>query len=226
MLLHDNTWPHTAQSSCSGISSGNCSTNHCTVWTWPLSLSLVPPPCNFPSIAELYGWQKVEMNGGKLAEHTGGSPLWGDTKVGTLINTTNVVIQQNSRKLLMMDILMSETCWAHKKWNKIASDIKLVFYSSTFPENLHTTNNRHYSYNWYALYMSTILANHLYMGSYTNDGERQDLLTAHPQHRFLFLGTITTALSLKIFETSPLILSIMMYLKTDMERLCWWLGQK
>ena len=38
---------------------------------------------------------------------------------------------QNSRKLLMMDIFMSETCWAHKKWNKIASDIKLVFYSST-----------------------------------------------------------------------------------------------
>jgi len=36
----------------------------------------------------------------------------------------------NSRKLLMMGILMSETCWAHKKWNKMASDIKLVFYSS------------------------------------------------------------------------------------------------
>jgi len=31
-------------------------------------------------------------------------------------NTTNVVIQQNSRKFLMMDILMSETCRAHKKW--------------------------------------------------------------------------------------------------------------
>ena len=46
-------------------------------------------------------------------------------------NTTNVVIQQNSRKLLMMDILMPEICWAYKKWNKIASDIKLVFYSST-----------------------------------------------------------------------------------------------
>jgi len=30
----------------------------------------------------------------------------------------------------MMDILMSETCWARKKWNKIASDIKLVCYSS------------------------------------------------------------------------------------------------
>ena len=46
-------------------------------------------------------------------------------------NTTNVAIQQNSRKLLMMDILMSETRWAHKKWNKITSDIKLIFYSST-----------------------------------------------------------------------------------------------
>ena len=34
-------------------------------------------------------------------------------------------------ELLMMDTLMSETCWAHKKWNKIASDIKLVFHSST-----------------------------------------------------------------------------------------------
>ena len=45
--------------------------------------------------------------------------------------TTNVVIQQHSRKFLMMDILISETCWAHKKWNKIASDIKLVFYCST-----------------------------------------------------------------------------------------------
>ena len=44
---------------------------------------------------------------------------------------TDVVIQQHSRKLLMMDILMSETCWTHKKWNKITSDIKLVFYSST-----------------------------------------------------------------------------------------------
>ena len=44
--------------------------------------------------------------------------------------TTDVVIQQHSRRLLKMDILMSETCWA-PKWNKIASDIKLVFHSST-----------------------------------------------------------------------------------------------
>jgi len=49
------------------------------------------------------------------------------------MDTTNktMIIQQNSCKLLMMDILMSKTCWAHKKWNRIASDIKLVFYSST-----------------------------------------------------------------------------------------------
>ena len=39
--------------------------------------------------------------------------------------------QDDSRKLLKMDILMSETCWAHNKWNKITSDIKLVFHSST-----------------------------------------------------------------------------------------------
>ena len=45
--------------------------------------------------------------------------------------TTDVVIHQHSRKLLMMDILMSETCWAPNKWNKIASDIELVFHSST-----------------------------------------------------------------------------------------------
>ena len=32
---------------------------------------------------------------------------------------------------LMMDISMSKTCGAQKKWNKLASDIKLVFYSST-----------------------------------------------------------------------------------------------
>ena len=74
---------------------------------------------------------------------------------------TTLVIQQNSCKLLMIDVLtlilltwriwwapnnsnrwqmgfnsafeglMSETCWAHKKWNKISSEIKLVFYSST-----------------------------------------------------------------------------------------------
>ena len=45
--------------------------------------------------------------------------------------TTDVVIHQHSCRLLKMDISMSETCWAHNKWNKIASDIKLVFHSSS-----------------------------------------------------------------------------------------------
>jgi len=45
--------------------------------------------------------------------------------------TTDAVIQQHSRKLLMMDVLMSKTCWVHKKWNKTASNINLVFYSSS-----------------------------------------------------------------------------------------------
>jgi len=49
-----------------------------------------------------------------------------------------MVIQQNSRKLVMMDILMSETRWVHKKWNKIASDMKLVFYSSTILRDVPT----------------------------------------------------------------------------------------
>ena len=48
-----------------------------------------------------------------------------------------------------MDILMSETCWAHNKWNKIASDIKLVFHSLTYLKStghrllygLHTLSN-------------------------------------------------------------------------------------
>ena len=50
---------------------------------------------------------------------------------GTENKTTDAIIHQRSRKLLKMDILMSETCWAHNKWNKIARDIKLVFHSST-----------------------------------------------------------------------------------------------
>jgi len=36
---------------------------------------------------------------------------------GTENKTSNVVIQQHSRKLLMMDMLMPEICWVHKKWN-------------------------------------------------------------------------------------------------------------
>jgi len=49
----------------------------------------------------------------------------------------------------MMDILMSETCWAHKKWNKIASDIKLVFYSSTITMMHGPTNIRNSDILWW-----------------------------------------------------------------------------
>jgi len=68
-------------------------------------------------------------------------------------NTTNVVIQQNSRELLMMDILMSETCRTHKKWNKIASHIKLVLYSSTILQFSFSL-----SYTWPKILLYTFLS--------------------------------------------------------------------
>ena len=71
------------------------------------------------------GWSGI-----RVAGFTRNQPHRNSNTHRTKNNTTNVVIQQNSRKLLVMDILMSETCWAHKKRNKIASDLKLVFYSS------------------------------------------------------------------------------------------------
>jgi len=37
--------------------------------------------------------------------------------------TTNVVITHHSRELLMMGIVMPETCWAYKKYNKITIGI-------------------------------------------------------------------------------------------------------
>jgi len=71
-----------------------------------------------------------------------------------------MVIQQNSRKRLMMDILMSETCWAHKKWNKIASDIKLVFYFSTTIILFHVMYKMHiicnYSYTYLFLFLRSV----------------------------------------------------------------------
>ena len=69
--------------------------------------------------------------------------------------TTDLVIQQHSRKLLTMDILISKTRWVHKKWNKIASDIKLVFYSSTITM-MHGPINIRFNEN--DCYLSQILA--------------------------------------------------------------------
>ena len=68
----------------------------------------------------------------------------------------DVVIYQHSRKLLKMDILMSETCWAHKKWSKTASDIKLVFHSSTItmmhgPINIRNVSVIYYTEPYYTV---------------------------------------------------------------------------
>ena len=70
-------------------------------------------------------------------------------------------------KLLMMDILMSETCGAHKKWNKIASDIKLVFHSSTITMMHGPVNIRdHFTFTFYQLLFKFIhfleFVHHLY----------------------------------------------------------------
>ena len=81
---------------------------------------------------------------------TPNQPHWNSNTRRTKKYTTNVVTQQNSRKLLMMDILMSETCWAHKKWNNIASDIQLVFYSST-ATMMHCQINIRFTYEFCCL---------------------------------------------------------------------------
>jgi len=72
-------------------------------------------------------------------------------------NTINVVIQQNSGKLLMMDILMSETCWAPKKWNKITRDIKLVFYSSAITMNDGRSNKHKFIYTFVIITFDFVL---------------------------------------------------------------------
>ena len=81
-------------------------------------------------IINVAGWNTTSCASACNTDTTPTQPHRNSNTHRTKNNTTNVVIQQNSRKLLMMDILMSETCWAHKKWNKIANDIKLDFYSS------------------------------------------------------------------------------------------------
>jgi len=64
-----------------------------------------------------------------------------------VVSQTHVVIQQHSRKPPMMDILISETCWVHKKRKTISSDIKLVFYFSTI-RYIITLSILHYWNDW------------------------------------------------------------------------------
>ena len=92
---------------------------------------------------------RLGLSGARVADCNTGTtqhqPHQSSNTQRTENNTTDVVIKQHSRKLLTMDILMSETCWAHKKWNKIASDIKLVFHSSTITM-LHGPINIRYTF--------------------------------------------------------------------------------
>ena len=97
-----------------------CDTKN-TVWIWVV-LVLQASACNTSTT--------------QIQPHQISNTQWTENK------TTDVVIQQHSRKLLMMDILMYETCWAHNKWNKIASDIKLVFHSSP----IHTGIGRRFNH--------------------------------------------------------------------------------
>jgi len=62
------------------------------------------------------GWSGIRVAGFSSLQHGYHSnPTTPKLQHRTKNNTTNVVIQQNSHKLLMMDILMSEICLAHKK---------------------------------------------------------------------------------------------------------------
>ena len=63
-------------------------------------------------------------------------------------------------ELIMMDILMSETCWTHKKWNKIASHIKLVFHSSTSCWDLNSWTFWAFSFVCIQIYRSTFFYIH------------------------------------------------------------------
>jgi len=99
----------------------------------------------WPSGAQVERGRKSSLNQAEAChtDTTPNQPHRNSNTHRTKKNTTNVVIQQNSHKLLIMAVLVSKTCWAHKKWNKIASDIKLVFYSSTTtmmhgPINIHS----------------------------------------------------------------------------------------
>ena len=99
-----------------------------SVGEWKTNLMSLAILFHFLCGARVAGWSRLQP--------ATRAPLkTSHTKISNTQRTENkktgVVIHQHSRKLLMMDILMSETCWAHKKWNKIASDIKLVFHSSS-----------------------------------------------------------------------------------------------
>ena len=100
---------------------------------WVGVVSVLQAEASCVGVSVWLGWSGIRVAGWTACntDSTPTQPHRNSNTHRTKNNTTNVVIQQNSRKLLMMDILMSKTCWALKIWNKIASYMKLVFYSST-----------------------------------------------------------------------------------------------
>jgi len=74
------------------------------------------------------GWSGIHVAGWSLLHGYHSKPTTQKQQhTSNQEHMTSLVIEQNSHKLLMMAILMSKTCWAYKKWNKIISHIKLVF---------------------------------------------------------------------------------------------------
>ena len=51
--------------------------------------------------------------------------------------------QQHTRELLMMGLVVPETCWAYKKYNKTSSGIYLIFFLFFSYKN-HTGSNKHH----------------------------------------------------------------------------------
>ena len=83
------------------------------------------------------GWVDVVSELQASAHNTDTTPTqphWNSNTHRTKNNTTNVVIQQNSRKLLMMDILMSETCRLQHRYHS----------NPTTPNLQHTSNQEQY----------------------------------------------------------------------------------
>jgi len=70
--------------------------------------------CSWFDVRWSFGVVGLEAEAGNT-DTTATQPHRNSNAHRTKNKTTNVVIQQNSRKLQMMDILMSETCFAHKK---------------------------------------------------------------------------------------------------------------
>ena len=65
--------------------------------------------------ARAAGWSTTSCASACSLDTTQAQPHLTSNIQQTKNKTTNVVIQQHSRKLLMMDIVMSETCWVYKK---------------------------------------------------------------------------------------------------------------